>query len=130
MTDRQDEPRSPGNDAITISHLAALAAQSERQGLLWTNTSDDLNTNLLLFTGGNGVDEHVNSEVDVLVVGVFGEGAITIDGVERPFAAGDVAIVPKGAARSFRAGKGRLAYLTCHRRRGGLWPSVPVRTSK
>ncbi len=126
MSDQRDESLSTGTGLGEIAHLSTLAVASEREGLIWSGTSEDLNSNLLLFANGNGVDVHVNTEVDVLVICVLGEGTILIDGADSPFAAGDVVILPKGAARGFRAGNGKMAYLTCHRRRGGLWPTVPA----
>ncbi len=130
MSDQRDESLSTGTGLGEIAHLSRLAVVSEREGLIWSGTSEDLNSNLLVFANGNGVDVHVNNEVDVLVICLLGEGTISIDGADEPFAAGDVVILPKGAARGFRAGNGKMAYLTCHRRRGGLWPTIPARPRK
>jgi quercetin dioxygenase-like cupin family protein len=69
------------------------------------------------------VDEHLNDELDVLLVGIAGAGVVTIDGQPHPLAAGQAVMVPKGARRSIRAYAERFAYLTCHRRRAGLWPT-------
>lgn len=115
MTERQDAP-----EIVTLAeHLAVETGP----GPVWTHTSADLNVNLLSFDGGQGVPAHVNSEVDVLVVAVAGDGIIGMDGVERPFSAGQLCVIPKGVTRSIRSGGGPFAYLTCHRRRGGLWPT-------
>jgi quercetin dioxygenase-like cupin family protein len=78
--------------------------------------------NLLVLNAGEAVEEHVNTVVDVLLVGIAGAGIVRIDGLEHGLAAGQVLIVPKGTRRSIASAGGRFAYLTCHRRRGGLWP--------
>ena len=47
-------------------------------------------------------------------------GTLTVDGKEHSLAAGTLAIVPRGAARSVVAAAEGLRCLTVHRRRGGL----------
>ena len=123
----EDEPE-PGESAVAsnaaaVVDLAEIAA-SGAHGPAWTNRSDDLDVNLLVFTGGEGVAEHVNDQVDVLIVGIAGEGTVTIDGQSHRLAAGRAVLVPKGARRATSAGAGTFAYLTCHRRRPGLLPVV------
>ncbi|MBX3069691.1 MAG: hypothetical protein KF883_04230 [Thermomicrobiales bacterium] len=104
--------------------LANLARTTEVRGPVWSDISDDLNVNLLVFDEGQGVDEHVNQDVDVLLTVVHGQGHVTIDGDLQTLAAGSVVIVAKGSARSITAASDRFAYLTCHRRRAGLMPRV------
>ncbi|MGH2389013.1 MAG: cupin domain-containing protein [Chloroflexota bacterium] len=113
MTDEQSAP--------TVIDLPALARAATATGPIWSRTSEDLNVNLLLLDG-SGVAEHVNDEVDVLLVGVAGEGIIEVDGAPHALPAGGALVIPKGARRAVRVTAGRFAYLTCHRRRGGLWP--------
>ena len=103
--------------------LAALARAANVQGAVWRHQGEDLNANLLVFARGDGVAEHVNAEVDVLLVGIAGEGVVDVDGSRRILRAGQALVVPKGARRGTRGVSDRFAYLTCHRRRGGLWPS-------
>ena len=102
--------------------LTALAHSATAPGAIWTRQSEDLNLNLLVFTSGEGVAEHVNAEVDVLLVGIVGTGAVAIDGTRQILSAGHAIISPKGANRSIQSMSDSFAYLTCHRRRGGLWP--------
>ncbi len=98
-----------------------LGFAGRRAGVLWTlELGEDLNANLVRFATGEGVSEHVNDEVDVLVLGVSGSGVVWINGDERPLVSGTVAFVPKGARRSIRSGSEDFAYLTVHRRRGPL----------
>lgn len=108
---------------ISVIDLGALAREETAHQPAWAMRSADLNANLLVFDGIDGVAEHVNNEVDVLVVCVAGSGVITIDGVAHPITANQAVLIPVGASRSLAAAGSRFAYLTCHRRRAGLWPS-------
>jgi quercetin dioxygenase-like cupin family protein len=107
----------------TSVDLLGLLASATGPGPVWSRSSDDLNVNLLHFEAGQGVPNHRNDEVDVLIVGIAGEGILEIAGVPRPLRAGTACIVPKGVMRSIRCERGSCAYLSCHRRRAGLWPS-------
>jgi quercetin dioxygenase-like cupin family protein len=108
--------------ARNVVELAALARAATGPGAAWTHQSEDLNVNLLVFASGEGVAEHVNTEVDVLLVGIAGAGAVTIDGTCQVLSAGHAIVIPKGANRGIQSMSDSFAYLTCHRRRGGLWP--------
>lgn len=95
--------------------------QDQGAGALWTlRGSEDLNANLVRFPVGEGVGEHVNGEVDVLVVGVSGLGNVAVEGRCYGLRAGVVVLVPKGTIRSTRSDSADFAYLTVHRRRGPL----------
>lgn len=121
----EDETGDAGDRRVT--NLIAHARNGFTRGPVWTAQSDDLNVNLLVFHRGQAVEEHVNSEVDVLLVGVDGEGVVSIDGEPYALPPGHTVIVPKGARRSTRVMGDRFAYLTCHRRRAGLIPTVGKR---
>jgi mannose-6-phosphate isomerase-like protein (cupin superfamily) len=105
-----------------VIDLAELARTGEAAGPIWTEQSADLNVNLLVLAGDAGIAGHVHAEVDVLLVGVAGTGVVEVDGTECSVVPGQVLIIPKGAQRAIRSGGDRFAYLTCHRRRSGLWP--------
>lgn len=107
-----------------VLDLHVLLARSGGQHLLGSLVSADLNVNLLAFTGAEGIEEHVNREVDVLLVALEGEGVLAIDGVETVLAPGQATIVPRGASRAIRSAGDRFVYLTCHGRRRGLMPQV------
>jgi quercetin dioxygenase-like cupin family protein len=102
--------------------LAALTRAASAQGAAWTHQSEDLNVNLLVFAVGEGVADHVNDEADVLLVGVTGAGAVTIDGAQQILSAGHAIVIPKGTNRGIQSVSDPFAYLSCHRRRAGLWP--------
>jgi quercetin dioxygenase-like cupin family protein len=134
-----DQEQTPGrfpqgeelmDKPLTTPEIMSIADQLDTAvgpGAVWTHTSEDLNVNLLAFDAGQGVPVHVNDERDVLIMVVSGEGVVEIDGVVLPIRAGQVCIIPKGVARAIRGTGGRFAYLSCHRRRGGLWPADPPR---
>jgi quercetin dioxygenase-like cupin family protein len=89
-------------------------------GPLWGTESEDLNATLLVWPAGHEVTEHVNAELDVLLIALDGDAVITVDAEERPLAAGQALLIPKGTARGIRAGARGVRYLSVHRRRGRL----------
>jgi quercetin dioxygenase-like cupin family protein len=103
--------------------LLALARAAEGAGPIWSHTAEDLNVNLVRFDGGTGVPAHVNAEVDVLIVAIEGEGRLELNGETLALRAGQACLIPKGVTRAIGSAGGPFAYLTCHRRRGGLWPA-------
>jgi quercetin dioxygenase-like cupin family protein len=107
--------------AIDAADLARRAAAGAVAASI---ESADLDVNLLIFAAGEGVPEHVNVEVDVLIVGMLGTGIVTVDGSEHRLGPGQALLVPKESRRGTRAESARFAYLTCHRRRGGLLPTA------
>lgn len=119
------EPQATDSEPIDLVSLAQAATET---GAIWTRQSDDLNVNLVRFGPDGGVGAHVNDEVDVLLVGIWGEARIEIAGANHPLRAGQSVLVPKGVLRAIRGTGQAFAYLTCHRRRAGLWPvGVPRR---
>lgn len=108
---------------IGMVDLTVLATGSTTRRPAWAHQSADLNVNLLVLDTGDGVAAHVNAEVDVLLVGVAGEGHVEVDGVRLPLGPGRALVVPKGARRAISNAGDRFAYLSCHRRRADLWPT-------
>jgi quercetin dioxygenase-like cupin family protein len=104
---------------VDLGEIVGSATGSE--GVVWTlGGSEDLNANLVSFEAGGGVREHVNDELDVLIVGVSGSGSVSVGGEEHPVSNGIMVFVPKGSTRSTRATSEGFAYLSVHRRRGPL----------
>lgn len=97
-------------------------AAGGRSGVVWSATSADLNANVVVRGAGEGVPEHVNREVDVLIAVMDGELVVTIDGAPLTLSSGGAALVPSGAARSLAAGPAGARYVTCHRARAPLRP--------
>ena len=99
----------------------AAVNAGDRAGVIWTlDASSDLNANLVHFGTGQGVEEHVNDEVEVIVVGVSGSGIVTVAREEHALSAGVLVFIPKGAGRSIVSTSEEFAYLTVHRRRRPL----------
>lgn len=86
-------------------------------GPLWGTASEDLNVTLLSWRPGDGVPEHGNDALDVLVVVLAGSGTATVDGRDVPLAAPQALLIPKRARRAIVAGPAGLRYLSIHRRR-------------
>ena len=92
-------------------------------GPLWGMQSEELNATLLDWPPGGGVAEHVNDELEVIMLVLAGSAAVNLDGVEHHVAAGGLLLLPRGCARSVSAGRDGVRYLSVHRRRGPLLPS-------
>ena len=106
-------------DSVNLGEVAASAYG--RAGVVWTlEAGSELNANLVRFETGDGVGEHVNDEVDVIILGISGSGFVDVDGREHPVSTGTMIFVPKGARRSTRSASGDFAYLRVLRRRGPL----------
>ena len=109
---------SPKN-SVNLKDIAAPAG--ERAGAIWSlDKSSDLNANLVRFGTGQGVGEHVNDEIEVMVLGVSGSGIVTVDQKEHALSAGMLMFIPKGARRAIVSTSEDFAYLTVHRRRRPL----------
>jgi quercetin dioxygenase-like cupin family protein len=112
--------------SATIAEI--LACTEGRTGVVWSlQESTDLNVNLVQFTEGEGVGEHMNDEVDVLLVGVSGSGEVRINDRLHCLSGGTLIFIPKGAQRSTCSISADFAYLTVHQRRGPLQIRVPSR---
>lgn len=88
-------------------------------GAQWGAASDDLNATLVHWEKGKGVAPHTNTEVDVVMVTLSGEGEVVVDGSVTMVRQGTVLVIPKGAEREVRA-TSDLVYVNVHRRRFGL----------
>ena len=130
MSDR-DAHLDEGGDPACWSHLfddeGALVADLRARlnepgdGVHWTLEPDsEMNVNLVRLDPGHLMAEHVNDDVDVLVVVLAGGGHIVLGTRTVPLHPNGVAHVPKGLRRSIEAGPDGLTYLTVHRRREGL----------
>jgi len=116
---------SDHSDGNSIVHdLPDLARLAPGRKPAWSHRGEDLNVNLISCINGEGVGQHVNTEVEVLIVGVDGDGSVELDGHWHALGSGQVIIIPKGARRATRCDGDHFTYLTCHRSRSGLWPAV------
>lgn len=86
--------------------------------------SEDLNLTLLSWKAGEGVAPHVNTEVDVVLIAVDGEGEVTVGAEVFALRAGQALLIPKGCERAIRCAGERFSYLSVHKRRRGLMPTL------
>ncbi|WP_114855463.1 cupin domain-containing protein [Brachybacterium sp. YJGR34] len=96
--------------------------EQPRRGAVWSiaEPGRELDSNLIRLPPGEEIPPHPGAEVDTLVHVVRGEGVLRTEAGEEPLRAGDVALLPRGTVRGFRAGEEGLEYLTVHRRRQAL----------
>ena len=117
-------------DETPIVNLVELAQSDPPLREPWSYQGEELNANLIHLAAGEGVAEHRNDEVEVLLVGVDGEGIVEINERRHVLQTGYALFIPRGARRSIRAGGGHVAYLSCRRRRVGLSPSPASRSER
>ena len=103
--------------------LAEALRHARYDGAIWSLNCEQLNVNIMRLSAGEGIPEHVNGALDVLLAVFEGDGELTVDGAALPLGPGVVAVVPRGARRAIRCLRGPLVYLSAHRQRGGLMPT-------
>lgn len=109
---------------VIAMHLFQRIAEDSGSGPQWAHESEDLDMTLLSWPPGKSVAEHINNEVDVLLIGLVGNGIVTVEKQEHPLNAGVLLLIPKGKQRSMQSGDEQWSYLSIHRRRRGLVPTV------
>ncbi len=114
------------NETIQVDLLGA-AQVATSGGPQWSHESTDLDATLLSWGAGHRIAQHRNSEVDVILIGIKGEGIVTIDGEPHPVSAGVALLIPKGCARALESATERWSYLSVHQRRRGLIPTFGER---
>jgi quercetin dioxygenase-like cupin family protein len=102
--------------------LLTLLGEGGGRKPAWKLETQDLDMNLVALAAHEGLPEHVNAEVDVLLVGVEGVGVVEVGGERHELRQGRAVVLPKGTRRAIRGEAEGCAYLSCHRRRAGLWP--------
>lgn len=109
-------------DGLTQARLFELLQASSVSGVCWSTESDDLDCNFVTWRSGESVVEHVNSEVDVLILILWGSGRLSVNGKWTDLSPGVVSLVEKNAARAIVASDDGIAYFTVHKRRQRLMP--------
>lgn len=105
-----------------VVDVAGVLRYARHDGAIWSRNSEDLNVNLMRLSAGAGIPEHVNGELDVLLVVFEGAGELRVDGTTHQLAPGIAVVIPRGVGRALHCVRGPLVYLTAHRQRGGLMP--------
>lgn len=103
-------------------NVAEALRHATYDGAIWSLNCEQLNVNVMRLATGAGIPEHVNGELDVLLVIFEGVGELRVDGDLRVLEPGIVVGVPRGVRRAIRCLRGPLVYVTVHRQRGGLMP--------
>ncbi|MFE2493120.1 cupin domain-containing protein [Streptomyces scopuliridis] len=110
--------------------LARVAA--ERGGALWrlAEAGRQLDADVVRLAPGATVEEHVEPDLDVLLLVIEGTGWLGSGTSRRPMEARSVVWLPRVAPRALVAGPDGLVYLTVRQRRQALTaqgpPGVPV----
>jgi quercetin dioxygenase-like cupin family protein len=107
--------------AVDLLQQSSTASGSGPQ---WAHECEDLDVTLLSWAPGKNIAAHVNNEVDVVLIGVSGNGTVTVEGERHPLRSGTLLLIPKGKARSMQCGEEQWSYLSLHRRRRGLMPTI------
>lgn len=113
----QPAPLLVGEIGALIGGRAAGSA-----GALWRLAEEgrQLDANVVHLPAGRRVETHTERDVDVLLVVLGGDGALTGPDGALALAEGVLAWLPRGSTRSLAAGAQGLSYLTVHRRRDGM----------
>ncbi|MGK4583970.1 cupin domain-containing protein [Kitasatospora sp. HPMI-4] len=117
----------PSADTDVPRLLADLAervatASPDQRGALWrlAEPGRQLDANLVRLPADGAVEEHMEPDLDVLLLVVEGSGTLYSEGRSQPLTPGALAWLPHGSRRALRASSAGLAWLTVHRRRPGM----------
>lgn len=111
-----------GVEIVDVRALVDQVPTADR-AVLWS-TENQLQANLVRLAPGVRIDAHAETVLDVLVTVVDGLLELTVDGAQQSVAAPRVVVLPAGTRRELRAGPDGATYLTTHRRRDGLMPTL------
>lgn len=100
--------------------LLEACHETAYSGPQWAHECEDLDMTLLSWKDGRRIEAHVNNEVDVIMLGVEGSGAVTVDGAVQEMRPGVALLIPKGCERAVEGTSERFSYLSVHRRRRGI----------
>ncbi len=110
--------------AALLIDLLAHSVAATQSGPQWSYESTDLDLTLLTWQAHQQIAAHVNDEVDVVVIVVAGTGEVIVNAQVYPLTTGQALLIPRGTTRSIRCTGERFSYLSVHRRRTYLWPTV------
>jgi mannose-6-phosphate isomerase-like protein (cupin superfamily) len=119
------EPESSTRLAQLVVEVDLLqrCRNASHSGPQWAHESDDLDVTLLSWEAGKQIASHVNNEVDVVWIVLTGSGVAIVDGARHELRPGGLLLFPKGCERRLDVSE-RLSYLSVHRRRKGLMPTI------
>lgn len=116
-----------GHSCASVVRLDELAVAPGPGGAVWSLEGvRQLDVNLVILGAAEGIGEHHNDEVDVIVVVLSGAGRVSVDRTTDQVGAHDLVLVPARTTRAIRAGDEGMRYLSIHRARGG--PAIQTRS--
>ncbi|WP_189955463.1 cupin domain-containing protein [Streptomyces alanosinicus] len=112
-------------DARVLCDARALAEAPPLPGGVLRKLAESgrqLDANVVRIAPGERITAHTETQLDVLVLVVAGDGVLGRGpgDAPRPLGEGTLAWLPHGAPRSITAGATGLTYVTVHRRRPGI----------
>jgi quercetin dioxygenase-like cupin family protein/hemerythrin len=102
---------------VDLNYFIAAASHT---GPVWSEECEDLDITLLRWAEREAIAEHINNEVDVIVVCLQGSGEVSVGETTHHLSSGMMVLIPKGQRRSFLAGSQGFAHLNIHKRRQRL----------
>lgn len=111
-----------GIEVVDVRALVDQGPTSDR-AVLWS-TENQLQANLVRLAPGVRIDAHAENALDVVVTVLEGELELNADGQRSVVTAPAVVVLPAGTRRDLTAGPDGATYLTTHRRRDGLMPTL------
>ena len=97
-------------------------AETSETGPIYGGECEDLDYTLLQWRDGQGVQEHVNTEVDVIMIVFAGSGEVVVDDETVDARPGKTIVIPQGVKRAIRSTSNDFRYLNVHKRRRRLMP--------
>ena len=111
---------------VRTARLDALHSSQGADGVVWSlGGPRQIEANLVDLGPGGLIAEHVNQDVDLLMLVLGGSATIVADGQARALALHDLALVPRGSRRAVVAGPDGCQYLSVHTARPG--PTIRTR---
>ncbi|MCW2928723.1 MAG: Cupin 2, conserved barrel [Thermoleophilia bacterium] len=105
---------------VTVHTCDLSAVARSAAGTAWSRETEQLDATLLAWPAGHVVEEHVNTEREVLLVGVAGQAAVEVDGEVHELRPATIVLIPRGARRRIECGAAGSSYLSVHVARGPL----------
>jgi len=119
------ETASAGTQGVGVwADLLQCCRDPAHSGVQWAHECEDLDMTLLSWAPGKRIEAHINTEVDVVLIGIEGQGEVRVNGETHEMRGGVALLIPKGAERAIQATTERFSYLSLHKRRRRLMPPV------
>ena len=112
------------SESPIVHDLSHLASTANGRKPAWSYQGEEMNLNLISCTAGQSIGRHVTTEVEVVLIGVDGDGSVEVNGHWHMLGSGQLVVIAKGVQRAIRCNGQHFSYLTCHRSRPGLMPKI------